>query len=66
MKLVPGSADAERWSAEVGLPFREAVIQMNGHNLSLVFSDLTVQTVDPGYAPFIVPEDGPDFKIPLP
>jgi hypothetical protein len=24
-----------------------------------------VQTVQPGHAPFVVPEGGPDFKIPL-
>jgi hypothetical protein len=66
MKLVPDSADAQRWSRELGLPFHEAIIRANGHNLSLVFSDLTVQTVDPGYAPFAVPDDGADFTIPLP
>jgi hypothetical protein len=37
-----------------------------GHNLSLVFSDLTTQAVEPGRAPFVVPDGGPDFKIPLP
>jgi hypothetical protein len=63
MKLVPDSADAQRWSRELGVPFHEAVIETNGHNLSLVFSDLTVQTVDSGYAPFVVPDSGPDFKF---
>ena len=66
MKLVPDSADAQRWSRELGLPFHEAIIRANGHNLSLVFSDLAVQTVDPGYAPFVVPDDEADFKIPMP
>ena len=66
MKLVPDSAEAQRWSRELGLPFHEAVIETNGHNVSLIFSDLTSQTVQPGYAPFVVPESGPDFKIPLP
>ncbi len=37
----------------------------SGNNVSLVFSDLTVQTVQPGYAPFIAPGSGPDFKFPL-
>jgi hypothetical protein len=60
MKLLPDSADAERWSRALGLPFHEAVIKTNGHNLSLIFSDPAVQTVDPGYAPFVVPDDGPD------
>jgi hypothetical protein len=65
MKLVLDSADAQRWSDELGLPFYEAAIETNGHNISLVFSDLTVQTVKPGYAPFVVPDGGPDFKIPI-
>ena len=65
IRLVADSAEAQRWSGELGLPFREAVIETNGHNISLVFSDLIVQTVDPGYAPFVVPETGPDFKIHL-
>ncbi len=66
MKLVPDSTDAQRWSDELGLPFYEAVIQTNGHNICLVFSDLIVHTVQQGYAPFVVPDGGPDFKIPLP
>jgi hypothetical protein len=66
MKLVPDSADAQGWSRELGLPFHEAVIMANSHNLSLVFSDLTVQTAAPGYAPFAVPGNGTDFKIPVP
>ena len=66
MKLVPDSAEARRWSRELGLPFHEAAIETNGHNLSLVFSDLTVQAAEPGRAPFVVPAGGPDFKIPQP
>jgi hypothetical protein len=66
MKLVPRSAEAGQWSRDLGLRFHEAVIETNGHNLSLVFSDLTVDAVPPGHAPFVVPEDGPDGKIPLP
>jgi hypothetical protein len=50
----------------LGLPFYEATIETNGHNLSLVFSDLTAQAVEPGRAPFVVPDGGRDFKIPLP
>lgn len=59
MKLVPKSAEAREWSRELGLPYHEAVIEANSQILSLVFSDLTVQTVDAGYAPFAVPDDGP-------
>jgi hypothetical protein len=65
MKLVRDSADAERWSRELGRPFYEAAIETNGHNLSLVFSDLTVDTVETGHAPFVVPTGGPSYKIPL-
>lgn len=66
MKLLPDSADARRWSRALGLPFHEAVIETNGHNLSLVFSDLAVQRVDPGHAPFVIPDGGPDCKISTP
>lgn len=65
MSLVPDSAEAGHWARETGLPFYEAVIEANAHRLSLVFSDLTVQTVQPGNAPFVVTESGPDFKVPL-
>ena len=65
MRLVPDSADARRWSRELGIPLHEAAIETNGHDIRLVFSDLTVQTVDAGHAPFAVPDDGPDFKIPI-
>ena len=63
MKLLPDSADAKRWSSALRLPFHEAVIETNEQNISLVFSDLAVQTVDPGHAPFVVPDDGPDRNI---
>lgn len=66
MKLVPDSAEARRWSGELGIPFREAVIEANAQKICLVFSDLTVQVIDPGYAPFTVPDGGPDFEIALP
>jgi len=55
MKLVQDSADAARWSRELGLPFHEATIETNSHNISLVFSDLTVDTVETGYTPFVIP-----------
>jgi hypothetical protein len=65
MELVRDSVDAERWSQVLGLPFYEAIIETNGHNISLVFSDLSVDTVAVGHTPFLVTDDGPDFKIPL-
>jgi hypothetical protein len=54
MSLMTTSAAAERWSADLGIPFREAAIATNGHNISLVFSDLTVHAVNPGDTPFAV------------
>jgi hypothetical protein len=62
MRLVPDSADAWRWSRELGLPFYEAAIEANAQKLSLVFSDLTVHTLQLGYTPFVVTDSGPDFK----
>lgn len=59
MQLISDSADAQRWSSELGIAFHEAVIETNVHNTSLVFSDLIVEVVTSGYAPFIVP-DCPD------
>lgn len=66
MQLVEDSADAARWGSELGVPFHEALIETNGHNISLVFSDLSVSVIGAGYTPFAVPDEGPDFKIPLP
>lgn len=66
MSLREESAEADDWSRAVGIPFFEARIETNGHNLELVFSDLTVTRVEPCFAPFAVPPSGPDFKIPLP
>jgi hypothetical protein len=65
ISLARDSVDAERWSNELGIPFYEAAIETNGHNVSLVFSDLVVDTVEFGHAPFVVPSSGPDFKFPL-
>lgn len=53
-KLLPSTAETARWSERLGRPFHEAVIEANGHHLTLVFSDLSVDHVEPGYAPFTV------------
>lgn len=67
MSLADESPAAAEWEAQLGIPFHEARIESNGHNLSLVFSDLQVDTIDAGHAPFVAPANGgPDFKIPLP
>jgi hypothetical protein len=58
MRLIGDSDEAQRWSLALGLPFHEAAVETNGHNISIVFSDLVVDVVAAGYAPFVVPEDG--------
>jgi hypothetical protein len=57
MKLLPGTAETDAWSTRVGVPFHEALIETNGHSISLVFSDLSVSRVEPGYSPFTARED---------
>ncbi|MCX2954200.1 hypothetical protein [Lentzea sp. NEAU-D7] len=56
-KLLPKSKSGSVWSARLGVPFHEALIEANGHNISLVFSDLVTDRVVPGYAPFTVTLD---------
>lgn len=65
MQLMPDSDETREWAALLGLPFHEVLIETNGHNITLVFSDLRVSTVEPGSAPFMVPPSGPDGKVPL-
>lgn len=70
--LYPGLtlvADSERtgaWSNALGIPFHEATIQTEAHDISLLFSDLVVSAVQPGWSPFVIEDgDGPDVKTPL-
>jgi hypothetical protein len=65
MELVTTSAEANRWEHALGVPFHEVSIRANSHNIDLVFSDLSVRKIAPGYSPFTVPDGGPDWKIPL-
>lgn len=65
MQLMPESDETREWSGLTGLPFHEVLIETNGHNITLVFSDLKISTVDPGWAPFVVRPSGPDGKFPL-
>jgi hypothetical protein len=65
IRLLPGTAEAREWSEQLGRPFHEVLIETNGHNISLVFSDLEVAKTDPGHVPFVVPISGPDSKFPL-
>ncbi|BCJ70189.1 hypothetical protein [Polymorphospora rubra] len=54
MDLVADSAEARQWSRDLDLPFHEAAIGTNGHNISLVFSDLVVDVIPVGHAPFVM------------
>lgn len=65
-RVIAESAAARRWSAAVGIEFHEVLVETNGHNLSLVFSGLQRSEVAPGFTPFSVPPDGPDWKFPSP
>lgn len=64
-RVVPDSPRAGHWARALGVPFHEVRIETNGHNLTLVFSELVVEPVGAGYSPFTVGSSGPDFKIPL-
>ena len=57
MRLLDVSETAEMWAHELAMPFHEAVIETNANRIALVFSDLEVSTVEPGYAPFTVIPD---------
>lgn len=66
-RVVPEPTRARRWSEAFGLPFHEVRIEANGHNMGLIFSDLDVTELEPGYAPFVVGrEDHYVPPIPLP
>jgi hypothetical protein len=54
MSLVADSALAEQWSRDLDLPFHEATIETNGHHISLLFSDLLVDELTTGFAPFVL------------
>ncbi|SIR90207.1 hypothetical protein [Micromonospora avicenniae] len=53
---IADSRRAQEWAERVGIDFHEVRIEMNGHNLTLVFSDLEVTRLPVGYAPFRVTE----------
>ena len=61
-RVLDGSSRAARWRETLGIPFHEVLIETNGHNINLLFSDLEVTTLEPGYAPFVVGRE--DHYIP--
>jgi hypothetical protein len=62
--LAETSPEAERWSTALGIPFYEAQIRTNAHDISLVFSDLEAKTLDPGHTVFVIPQEEPDSTVP--
>lgn len=63
--IVDDSDVARSWSSSLGVPFYEARVQANGHDLALVFSDLRILPAPSGYTPFVVGAPFWDGKIPL-
>jgi hypothetical protein len=63
-ELVTDSELAIKWSTDLGIPFYEARVQTNGHNLTLIFSDLKLELAPAGYRPFSVGNAFWDGKIP--
>ncbi|WP_422754973.1 HalD/BesD family halogenase [Micromonospora sp. WMMD708] len=57
-RVVADSATARSWAEATGLDFHEVVIETNAHVLTLVFSDLQVSELPPGFSPFTVDRDG--------
>jgi hypothetical protein len=50
--LVKNSAEAAAWTKRIGFPVRQVTVETNGHNLSLIFTDLLIEPVTQGYSPF--------------
>lgn len=63
--LLEKSAEAKKWSSKLGIPFYEAIVETNGHHVSMVFSDLRVTELERGYSPFKVGGFFGDGKIPF-
>jgi hypothetical protein len=64
-KIIEESTRASHWTSALERDFHEVRVETNGHNLTLIFSELEVTQVEPGYSPFTVPTGGPDFKYPF-
>jgi hypothetical protein len=56
--IVPNSARARFWETNLGIPFHEVIVKGNAHEISLVFSELVVDEVGEGYAPYLVEHGG--------
>jgi hypothetical protein len=69
--VIDGSDRARFWANALGVEFHEIVVEANAQSITLVFSDIQVDEVSDGYAPYQlhsegVPEKhGNATKIPL-
>lgn len=55
LSLLPESDETREWSAVLGRPVRSALVETNGHDITLVFTDLVVDRVHPGESAFTIP-----------
>jgi hypothetical protein len=55
--IVTDSLRASKWSESIGIEFHEVRFETNGHNVTLVFSELDVTELPDGYSPFTVHHD---------
>jgi hypothetical protein len=53
-RIVTDSARAALWATAIGIDFHEVSLSTNAHELTLVFSDLQVSELQPGYRPWSV------------
>ncbi|MET7460412.1 hypothetical protein [Nonomuraea sp. NPDC005501] len=59
-KIIHDSERARTWAEDLGNDVHEVRFESNAHDITLVFSDLQVTTVEPGFAPFkIEPDENP-------
>ena len=56
-KVVENSDCARAWAESLGRDFHEVRVETNAHRLNIVFSDLELTTVDPGFTPFTVGDE---------
>ncbi|QNG37719.1 hypothetical protein F1C76_15050 [Geodermatophilaceae bacterium NBWT11] len=52
--LADQSDRALAWTASLGIPFHQLELESNGHQMTVVFSELRVRNVAEGYTPFVV------------
>lgn len=53
MPFTSSTSRTRRWPEGVGIDFHEVEIKTETHRITLVFSDLRVSELPPGYSPFV-------------